>query len=101
MDIEFIQNPHPVFNGQVRAALVERTDKPGMLGVAVSNGHYVCPLPEGYDGETSVIVTQSGYVIVGHPKYAPLLCDASKGTVQVIDPCHVEALAGRIKLLTH
>lgn len=100
MDIEIFEND-PVFSSTMRAALAESKIWPGQLGVFVRGGRYVCPLPAGYDGRSSVVVTDSGYVIVGHPDYAPLVCDPGTGETKVIEPGHVEAIAGRIKLITH
>lgn len=91
--------PDPVFT-TVRAQLVERKDRPGMLGVHLQGGRFVCPLPVGYDGRTSVTFHQ-GYLLVAHPDFPPLLADPSRGTVQLIDPGHIEARDGRMKLLTH
>ena len=68
----------------VNAVLVERRDRPGLLGVAVRNGHFVCPLPEGYDGETSVFC-ESGWVLVTHPILPPLIADPHTGTVSLVD----------------
>ena len=68
----------------IRVMLVERTDYPGRLGVAVRGGRYVCPLPAGYDDDTRVNVDDMGYVLVAHPKLPPLLCDPTTGTVQPI-----------------
>lgn len=66
------------------AVLVERRDTPGALAVAVRHGRYVCPLPEGYDGLTSV-VTESGWVLVTHPTLPPLIADPHHGIVRAMD----------------
>jgi hypothetical protein len=84
----------------INCALVERVDKPGLLGVAVRGGTYVCALPEGYDGLTSVCM-HKGYVIVAHPELPPLLCDPTKGTIELIEQHHVEAKDGKMRLITH
>jgi hypothetical protein len=84
----------------INCALVERVDRPGLLGVAVRGGTYVCALPDGYDGRTSVCM-HKGYVIVAHPELPPLLCDPTKGTIEVIAPEHIEARDGQMKLITH
>lgn len=91
----------PIFEDTgMKAALVERKDKPGLLGVAVRGGRFVCPLPEGYDGRCAITVHQ-GYVLVGHPTLPPLRCDPTKGTIELIEPHHVDAhLPGRLKLNT-
>lgn len=86
---------------KVRAILVERKDKKGALGVMVQGARCVCPLPDGYDMATSVATTDSGYVVVAHPKFAPLVIDQFNGTCKPIEPGHVEAICGRIRLLTH
>lgn len=85
--------------GEQRATLVERKDRPGLLGVIVSGWQFVCALPEGYDGETSLIV-HKGYVLVAHPRLPALSCHPN-GKVELIDPGHIEARPGRMKLVTH
>lgn len=68
----------PAFERGVRVALVERQDRPGMLGVAMAGGHYVVPLPEGFDGRTSVFYVD-GWIVVRHPDQDPILADTSTG----------------------
>lgn len=86
---------------QIRAVIVERKDRPGLLGVFRSGARFVCALPEGYDGRVSLVV-HNGYVLVGHPELPPLRCDPERGTVELIDPHHIDAsIPGRMKLLTH
>lgn len=80
--------------------LVERRDRPGLLGVHVAGGRFVCPLPEGYDGRTSVVM-HKGYVLVAHPNLPPLQCDPNTGDISLIEPGHIEAREGRMKLVTH
>lgn len=89
-------NPHPLEN--IRVALVERVDLPGHLGAWCSGGRLVCPLPAGYDGRTSICYSE-GYIIVAHPDLPPLLCDPISGTTRLIEPGHVEARDGRMRLL--
>ena len=88
----------PIHEQGMRVALVERVDKPGLLGVSVRGGRFVCPLPEGYDGQTSCTM-QDGYVLVAHPVLPPLRCDPTTGKVQLIEAGHVQAKAGRIRVL--
>lgn len=84
----------------MKALLVERKDKPGLLGVHVRGGRFVCPLPEGYDGRCSLVVHQ-GYVLVAHPMLPPLKCDPTTGTIELVEPRHVDGrIAGRMRLLT-
>lgn len=90
---------HPIFQSGTRVALVESIDKPGMLAVAVRGGRYVCPLPEGYDMNTSITMHE-GYVLVAHPYLPPLQCDTNTGTVNLISPDHIQAKPGRLKLVT-
>jgi len=89
----------PIFEHGCTCALVERKDRPGLLGVAVRGGRFVCPLPEGYDGRTSV-TQYLGYVLVAHPDLPPLKCDPTVGTAVLIDPHHIEAKPGRMRLRT-
>lgn len=49
------------------------------FGVAMRGGKYVVPLPEGYDGMTSVFWVE-GWIVVRHPDHPPLLADTTKGT---------------------
>lgn len=93
-------NPHFGDRGQVKAILVERKDKPGALGVHRQGGRFVCPLPDGYDGQTSLTV-HKGYVLVAHPLLPPLQCDPLTGSVKLIEPGHIEAKPGRMRLRTH
>ena len=91
----------PVFEQGVKAALVERVERPGLLGVAVRGGRFVCPLPEGYDGRCSLVVHE-GYVLVAHPELPPLRCDPTTGRIELIEPHHVDgSIAGRMRLRTH
>lgn len=94
---------HPIWQTpEQRVTLVERTDAPGLLGVAVRGGRYVCPLPPGYDGYTHVEKLPNGQVAVLHPKLAPLLADPTTGKVQTFDGLHdgvkrlVQRLQGRM-----
>lgn len=84
----------------MKAMLVERTDRPGLLGVAVRGGRFVVPLPEGYNGECSICVWK-GYVLVAHPMLPPLKCDPTTGKFELIDDAHIVAKAGQHRLLTH
>ena len=88
------------FQRKQAVTLVERKDAPGFLGVFVREGRFVCPLPAGYDGRTSVAF-HKGYVLVAHPDLPPLQCDPNTGTTKLIDPGHIEARDGRMKLVTH
>lgn len=74
----------PIFERGLRVALVERVGMPGKLGVCTPGG-VVCPLPDGYDGKTSVNVDAKGWVLVTHPVLPPLLADTTKGEVHPID----------------
>lgn len=74
----------PVFEAGMKAALVERMDSKGALGVAVPGGAFVCPLPPGYDGYTCVSVDDEGWVLVIHPTLPPLLADPTTGEVHPI-----------------
>lgn len=94
------QNPNFDEAGVVKAILVERKDKPGALGVYRRGAQFVCALPDGYDGQTSLAVHQ-GYVLVAHPILPPLQCDMLTGTVKLIEPGHIEAKPGRMRLRTH
>lgn len=92
----------PEFEGPqaIKAMLVERKDRPGLLGVYRAGARFVCPLPEGYDGRCSLVV-HKGYVLVAHPELPPLQCDMNSGTFQLIDAHHVDGrVAGRMRLLT-
>jgi len=83
----------PEFMRGIRVMLVERVGFPGQLGVAVSGGKFVCPLPCGYDGQTRVNIDEAGWVMVMHPRMMPLLADPSTGEVhtitQDINPQHI------------
>lgn len=94
--------PHYDTRGVVKAILVRRSDVPGklLLGVHVNGGRCVCPLPEGYDGRTSLCV-HKGYVLVAHPLLPALQCDPTTGGVKLIEPGHIEAKPGRMRLRTH
>ena len=74
----------PEFMKGIRVMLVERVGMPGKLGVAVSGGKLVCPLPDGYDGQTRVNLDEAGWVLIAHPKMPPLLADPSTGLVHPI-----------------
>lgn len=92
----------PEFEGPnaIKAMLVERKDKPGLLGVYVRGCELVTPLPAGYDGRVSLAVHQ-GYVLVAHPELPPLKVDPRRGTFELIEPKHVDGrIAGRMKLVT-
>ena len=98
---------HPLFldahgrdTGQSIVTLVERKDQPGLLGVARRDGRFVCPLPEGYDGETSVAWHPDGYGLVAHPNLPALRCDFNTGKTALVDAQHIQAKPGRIKLVT-
>lgn len=93
-------NPNFGSRGEVKAILVERKDKPGALGVFRQGAQFVCPLPDGYDGQTSLTV-HKGYVLVAHPTLPPLHVDPTTGTVKLIEPGHIEAKPGRMRLRTH
>lgn len=86
----------------VRCMLVRRSDISHklLLGVLVAGGRVVCPLPEGYDGQTSLTM-YDGWVLVAHPSLPALRCDPTTGTTELIEPGHIEAKPGRMKLLTH
>lgn len=89
------ERPNPL-----KAMIVERKDKPGALGVLVRGGRFVCPLPDGYDGRVSLTVHQ-GYVLVAHPLLPPLRCNPSTGSIELVEPKHVDGrIAGRMKLRT-
>lgn len=90
----------PEFEKGMQAMLVERTDRPGLLGVAVRGGHFVVPLPAGYNGQTSICVWK-GYVLVAHPTLPPLKCDPTTGKFELIEDAHIEAQPGRHRLRTH
>lgn len=75
----------PIFENGQRVTLVERRDRPGLLGVAVFGGRFVCALPEGYDGYTHVEMLDNGQVCVLHPKLSPLLCDPTTGSTRPFD----------------
>lgn len=75
----------PITDEDVKAVIVERKDRPGLLGVAVRDGRFVVPLPEGYDGRTSVVY-ESGWVLVTHPTLPPLIADPSAGIARPMDP---------------
>lgn len=93
----------PEFEGKtpIRAMVVERKDKPGLLGIYVRGCHLVTPLPEGYDGRISLTV-HMGYVIVAHPELPPLRIDPARGTFELIEPHHVDgSKPGYMKLRTH
>lgn len=81
---------------KVAVMLVERTDKPGALGVAMAGGHFVVPLPDGYDGRTSVRWI-NGFIFVAHPTLPPLLADTSKGTCSLVDPSTVETVKADVR----
>jgi hypothetical protein len=92
----------PEFEGHqaLKAMIVERKDAPGLLGVHVRGGRFVCPLPEGYDGRVSLVV-HKGYVLVAHPTLPALKCDPNTGQIQIIEPHHVDGhIPGRMKLRT-
>lgn len=91
---------NPIFPAGARCALVERTDRPGLLGAAVRGGRFVCALPEGYDGLTSITLYK-GYLIVAHPTLPPLKCDPNTGKIDIIETQHVQGGNARMKLLTH
>lgn len=90
----------PDFEKGLRAMLVERLDRPGLLGVAVAGGRFVIPLPVGYNGKTSICVYK-GYVLVAHPELPPLKCDPNTGKFELIDDAHIMAEPGKYRLLTH
>lgn len=90
----------PEFEQGMKAMLVERKDAPGLLGVAVAGARFVVPLPNGYNGKTSICVYQ-GYVLVAHPELPPLRVDPTRGTFELIEDRHIEGQAGKHRLLTH
>jgi len=98
MDPDLEENP--IFPRGARVALVERVDAPGLLGAAVRGGRFVCQLPEGYDGQTSILF-HAGYIIVAHPILPPLKCDPNTGKIELIEARHVEGSTGGMRLLTH
>lgn len=69
---------HPAFPGGARVAVVENKGQPGLLGVAMKGGHYVVPLPEGYDDQTKVGWV-NGWIFVVHPDFPPMLADTTTG----------------------
>jgi hypothetical protein len=87
-------------NPTQRVTLVERVDAPGLLGVAVRGGRFVCALPQGYDGYTHVEMMENGQVAVLHPTRAPLLADPATGRVELFDGLHdgVKRLVDRMRL---
>lgn len=85
------------FHGGMRVRLVERVDHPGRLGAAMDGGRFVCPLPDGYDADSS-ITYERGWVIVAHPSLPPLSCNTNDGTVNVMNADLIKAQAGRILL---
>lgn len=85
------------FHGAMRVRLVERVDAPGRLGAALDGGRYVCPLPEGYDADTSVVF-EKGWVLVAHPRLPTLSCNTNDGTSTVLNTDLIKAQAGRILL---
>lgn len=92
----------PEFEGAkaLKAMIVERKDIPGKLGVLVRGGRFVCPLPDGYDGRVSLTVYQ-GWVLVAHPELPPLRADPSTGTIELIEPRHIDGrIPGRMRLRT-
>lgn len=89
------------FAGDMAARLVERSDLPGALGVAVRGGRFVCPLPPGYDGQVSLCV-HKGYILVAHPSMPPLECNPNTGETKQIDDRHIAGIGpGRFQLRTH
>lgn len=99
MDIKVYENNRHAFRHNERVMLVERIDIPGALGVAMQGGRFVCPLPLGYDMQTSVTY-HKGYVLVAHPLLSPLLCDTLTGEVKRIDSQHIAAEPGKFRLMT-
>ena len=85
------------FGDGIRVRLVERVDAPGKLGAAMDGGRFVCPLPDGYDEDTS-ITYERGWVIVAHPLLPPLSCDMNTGTVTEMNDDLIKAQAGRLML---
>lgn len=67
---------HPAFPEGARVALVRQLQDPRYFGVAMKGGRFVCKLPLGYDGQTSVRWI-NGFIVVAHPKLPPLLADTT------------------------
>lgn len=81
---------NPIFNAGARVALVHMVAVPGIFGVAMRGGRYVCQLPEGYDGMTS-IRWLNGWIIVAHPNLPPLLADTNTGKTTALDQAQLDA----------
>lgn len=75
---------HPVFESGTRVALVQRIDNPERFAVAIRDHRLVYPLPEGYDGRTSVNF-DDGWVVIGHPEMNPLVMHPLTGQVTEVD----------------
>lgn len=71
------------FDRGIRVMLVKR---PGLnlFGVAMKGGRFVVPLPDGYDGETSVHWVE-GWIIVRREGLPPLLADTTTGTTSLMN----------------
>lgn len=91
-----IQRLHPVLEDS-RVALVQRTDREDLFGVAVRGHRHVHALPEGYDGRTSVNFVD-GYVVVAHPVKPPLVIDPLTGKTRELD---ASLLPKRVPILRH
>lgn len=73
---------HPVFPEGSSVAMVEQKGDTKKLGVCMRGGRFVCPLPEGYDGDTN-IRQHGGLIYVAHPYLPALKCNPSTGVCEL------------------
>lgn len=88
---------HPIFPHGERVAVVERVDRPGLLGVAMRGGRFVVNLPEGYD-ELTQVGWVDGWIFVMHPKFPPMLADTTTGKLSPMNPEAAQVALARYEL---